>query len=235
MNKVSANILSLVAMLFLSAAATAATAQSGTQHSTKAPASADSPTIDIGVSGFEAMNSNTTGKGVLQTPSNAAGGMLEIRRIQSPLIGYEFTYSMHPANETDAPASSTNCGLYCSTPALSTPTKANAISFDWVFSRRYKSLRPFVIGGIGLMFEAPAYSVAVGQAATLTNTYFTNNVNRVTWNYGGGVDYQLSTHWGVRAQIRGMTYRAPNLSPMYPALGQNTNTFMPMGGAFYSF
>ena len=48
---------------------------------------------DVGFSVYGAYSGRTTGNGIEQSPSNAAGGIIEVRHIRNPLIGYEGTYS----------------------------------------------------------------------------------------------------------------------------------------------
>lgn len=233
------SILSLVAVLALCAGSALAHGQAnptqGAKPNQTRPVASAEDQIDVGVNFYQAMDSSSTAAGVIQTPSNAPGGMLEIRRIQNPLVGYEFTYSYNALNEVYAPAASPACGTHCSNAPQKVPNKANTIGFSWVFSTKYHSLRPFATGGVGFMFNAPSYSVPVGQSRTQTNTYFVNNVNRIVWLYGAGVDYTLTPHWGLRAQFRGAMYRTPNLTYAFPAQGVNTQTNMPMGGIFYAF
>lgn len=54
---------------------------------------------DVAVSFYGAYNQTTSGNGVVKTPSNAAGGLLELRHIRNPLVGYEATYSFNRANQ----------------------------------------------------------------------------------------------------------------------------------------
>src|SRR5579863_5659290 len=54
---------------------------------------------DVALSAFGAFSGTTNGNGTVQSPSNAAGGMIELRHIDNPLIGYEGTYSFNRANQ----------------------------------------------------------------------------------------------------------------------------------------
>jgi hypothetical protein len=44
--------------------------------------------------------SGTRGKGTQQSPASQAGGLIELRHIASPVLGFEATYSFHRANQT---------------------------------------------------------------------------------------------------------------------------------------
>jgi len=199
------------------------------------PASYAGRETDMGFNFYEAMNSSTTGMGVTQKPTNSAGGMFELRHIHSPFVGYEVTYSYNPADQTISPAPAPSCGVNCNTSPQKLPSKGSTVGLDWVISAKLGALRPFAAGGMGFFIDEPAYSAAVGQIATPTNTNPVNDVVRPAWLYGGGVDFNISRHIGVRAQYRAMLYKAPNLATIFPAQGVYTQTRMPMGGIFYTF
>lgn len=237
MNRVYSTVVSLLAAVAISACGALVFAQGNPapQQSQAQPAPYAGRETDIGFNFYEALNSSTTGMGVTQTPTNSPGGMFEVRHIQSPFIGYEITYSYNPADETIAPTAAPGCGISCSTPPQRLPSKGSTVGLDWIVSKKFGALRPFAAGGMGFFIDEPAYSVDVGQVATRTDTNPVNDVIRPAWLYGGGVDFAISQHLGVRAQFRGMLYKAPNLSTMFPAQGVYTTTYMPMGGVFYTF
>ncbi len=230
---------SFVAVVAVCAACALARGQAGTAQ---APAQAQAEPAphggvetDIGFNFYEDINSSTTAKGITETPINSEGGMLEIRQIRSPFIGYEVTYSYNPADETIAPTAAPSCGTNCNLPPQRLPSGASTVGLDWILSAKFGALRPFVAGGGGFFIDEPSYSVTVGQSPVITNTYATNGIVRPAFLFGGGVDFNLSRHFGVRAQYRSVLYRVPNLATSFPALGVNTQTQMPMGGIFYAF
>src|ERR1700722_7317962 len=65
--------------------------------------------------------------GIQDTPSNPAGGMIELRHIRNPLVGYEATFSFNRANQVYVG----NCSL-CSPVAVS--ANAHEITGDWLIS-----------------------------------------------------------------------------------------------------
>ncbi|MGA7339836.1 MAG: hypothetical protein WBE72_15580 [Terracidiphilus sp.] len=182
--------------------------------------------FDIGASFYKAFNHSSSGYGTVQTPKNSAGGMLEVRYIDKPLVGFEFTYAYNPADQTFAPAPPPNCALNytCNNPATALKAKANEIGLDWVLSKKFGSFRPFAVGGLGFFITSPANSV-----------YNVNTVVRPVYIYGGGVDWAFLSHFGLRFQFRDNLYKAPNLSSFYPSTGIFTHTAEPMGGIFMRF
>jgi len=47
---------------------------------------------DAAASFYGAFSGTTTANGTVQSPSNSAGVLLELRHISNPLVGYELTY-----------------------------------------------------------------------------------------------------------------------------------------------
>ncbi len=204
--------------------ATGAPAQTNRQAAPAAPPYAET---DVAGSGYEALTSSNTGNGVVEKPTNGAGGMLELRHIHSPFIGYEINYSFNPANASFAPTA-TGCGYVCQLPPQTITSHGSVLGLDWVVSAKHGNLRPFLVGGLGFFIDYPT-------TFPKGTTYANNDVVRPDYLYGGGVDWGFSSHLGVRLQYRGNIYKAPNISHFYPATGQFTQTAMPMAGIFYRF
>lgn len=179
---------------------------------------------DIGGSIYEAFTSASTGNGVQQTPSNAIGGLFELRHIQRPLVGYELSFGYNGANAKFNPTPAPSCGYACNAPPQDLASQGYLVGLDWIFSKKYGRLRPFGVAGIGFFIDEPNNSV-----------YPINDVVRITWTYGGGVDWALTDRFGLRAQYRGNIYSAPNLAVTFPATGKLTSMNQPMGGVFYTF
>ena len=54
---------------------------------------------DVALNVYGAFTGTTTGNNTIQSPSNAAGGLLEVRHISHPWFGFEGTYSYNRANQ----------------------------------------------------------------------------------------------------------------------------------------
>lgn len=174
---------------------------------------------DVAASIYGAFSGTASGNGVQESPSNSAGGLLELRHIHNPLIGYEATYSFNRANQVYGP------DQFCS---LCTPAavKANAheITGDWVVSLHAASFRPFALAGLGVLLNQPSS----GQANTTTST-------QAVYVYGAGLDWGLLPHLGLRFQYRGNLYKAPDLTRLYTSTKAFTHTAEPMIGAYFRF
>ena len=174
----------------------------------------------VGVSLYGAFNGTTTGNNVQESPSNSAGGLIELRHISNPIIGYEATYSYNRAN-TSYRCNGTSCPIL--TPAT-VSANAHQVTVDWVPSIHVANLRPFGVLGVGLLLNEPA-----GNQAN------TSSSARAVYVYGAGLDWGLLPHLGLRFQYRGNLYKSPDLSKLYTSSNAFRHTSEPMVGAYFSF
>jgi opacity protein-like surface antigen len=178
--------------------------------------------VENGLSNTDVALSTTTGNGIQQSPSNAAGGLVEVRHIVNPLIGFEGTYSFNRANQTYTPTGVT-CGLICgpTTPAA-VSADAHEVTADYLASLKIANLRPFALAGLGVLLNQPA-----GNQAN------TSSSDKAVYVYGAGLDWGILPHIGVRLQYRGNLYKAPDLTKLYTSSGAFTHTSEPMVGVYF--
>jgi len=178
---------------------------------------------DVSLSIYGAFSGATNGDGIAQSPSNAAGGIFELRHISNPIMGFEGTYSFNRANQVYSPTvplpcppTPTTCGL----PAIIS-ANAHELTADWVPSLKVANLRPFGVLGVGLMLNEPSS----GQANTTSS-------DKAVFVYGAGLDWGLLPHIGARLQYRGNLYRTPDLTRLYGSSGAFMRTSEPMIGVY---
>lgn len=177
---------------------------------------------DVAVSLYGAFSGTTNGNGTTQSPANAAGGLIEVRHIASPIFGYEGTYSFNRANQTYSAqvlCPGTNCPV---TNINSVSADAHEVTGNWVVSVKIANFRPFGLAGGGLLFNQPSGSQ--------TNT---NSSTKPVFDYGAGLDWGLLPHLGLRFQYRGNLYKAPDLTRLYTSTGAFTHTSEPMIGVYF--
>jgi len=180
---------------------------------------------DVAGSVYGAFSGATNGNGVAESPSNAAGGIIEVRHISNPIVGYEATYSFNRANQTYS-STSFACPVIvpdCNPPRPA-PVSADAheITADWVASVKLSNLRPFALAGVGALFNEPSG----GQSNTISDT-------KAVFVYGAGLDWGLLPHLGLRLQYRGNLYKAPDLTKAYTSTGAFMHTAEPMIGVYF--
>lgn len=177
---------------------------------------------DVGLSLYGAFGGTTNGNGTIQSPSNSAGGLVELRHISNPLIGWEATYSFNRDNQV---YKSSCAGVTCTSIAPQ-PVSANAheISGDWIASVHIANLRPFALAGVGLLFNQPTGSQSE-----------TTNATKPVFLYGAGLDWGALPHLGLRFQYRGNLYKSPNLTRLFTSTDAFTHTSEPVIGAYFRF
>ena len=177
---------------------------------------------DVALSLYGAFSGTTNANGTVQSPAASAGGMIELRHIRNPLIGYEATYSYNRANQVYR---SDCAGVTCtSVEPVGVSANAHEISGDWVASVHIANLRPFGLVGVGLLFNEPTG----GQSNTTSAT-------KPVFLYGAGLDWGVFPHIGLRFQYRGNLYKAPNLTQLFTSTDAFTHTSEPMIGAYFRF
>ncbi len=196
-----------------------------------AAAAAARAQTSVALSVYGAFSGATNGNGIQESPSNSAGGLIELRHISNsfapnPLLGWEVTYSYNRANQVYTPTS-----IVCPVgfvPCVPTPAAVSAnaheITGDWVPSIHIGNIRPFAVLGIGALLNVPAG----GQSSTTSD-------NKPVYVYGAGLDWGLVPHIGLRFQYRGNLYKAPNVTQLYTSTDAFTHTAEPMIGAYFSF
>jgi opacity protein-like surface antigen len=206
---------------------------------------------DVALSAFGAFNSSSSENGTSQSPSNQAGGLVEVRHIVNPLLGFEATYSFNRANQAYS-AGSEVCpvtvlpGCTYSTEPVS--VNAHEITGDWVPSLKIGNLRPFALLGGGILLDVPATgqgtvttissgceecAIPAQQPTVTTSSSPTQTSTHGVFVYGAGLDWGLLPHIGLRLQYRGNFYTAPNVTKFFTSTDAFTHNAEPMIGVYF--
>lgn len=207
----------------------------------------------LSLSAYGAFSGATTGNGTQQSPANQAGGLIELRHIANPILGFEAAYSFNRADETYQTSLAGNppCpSSGCSVSTESVKANAHEITADWVPSLHLANLRPFGVLGVGLLLDVPSESQATvttvdycaapafGSCPATTPTTTTSPTSTSTkpvYVYGAGLDWGLLPHLGLRLQYRGNLYSAPNVTKIFASANTFTHTAEPMIGVYFNF
>jgi opacity protein-like surface antigen len=166
---------------------------------------------DAAASFYGAFSGTTEANGTVQSPSNSAGFLLELRHISNPLVGYELNYSFNRANQNYNDVEEIKAA-------------AHQVGADWVVSFPVLMLKPFVLAGGGIIFFHPDSNQPDGTSDT-----------KPVFVYGAGVDWTVIPHIGLRFQYRGNLYHAPDVSHAFSSTDAFTHTAEPMIGAYFRF
>jgi opacity protein-like surface antigen len=198
---------------------------------------------DVALSLYGAFSQSTSGNNTQQSPANSAGGLVELRHIRNPLVGYEATYAYNRDNqgystaEMVCPAGGNSCSV--STAAIS--ANAHEVTGDWIVSLRVVNLKPFVLAGGGLLLNVPTSGSVTTTTCFLLNplcqqtttTASTATSTRGVFVYGAGLDWTVLPHLGLRFQYRGNLYKAPDMANAFSSTNAFTHNAEPMIGIFF--
>jgi opacity protein-like surface antigen len=165
---------------------------------------------DVAASVYRSFPGSVAGNGIVESPVNAAGVLLELRHISNPLVGYELNYSF---NNADRKYNLQNVTAH-----------ASQVGADCFVSVPLQNFKPFILAGGGLMFFSPAGNQVGG-----------NSQVKPVFVYGAGVDWTVIPHLGLRFQYRGNLYRAPDLLHGVPSTDKLARDAQPIVGAYFRF
>ncbi len=159
-----------------------------------------------------------------QSVSSAAGFLATFRYTYSPLIGVEMNYkrARFTQNFTYTPFP------YTTTSVLG--VQASVIETSWGYIAHapstYAGFKPFGGAGVGSIEFRPTPNGGQG----VLRQY------RLLTYWSLGADYTIEhSHFGVRAEIRQLFYKAPDFGQNYLTSGAHTSTFEPSVGFFARF
>lgn len=184
---------------------------------------------DVSASVFGAFSRTVSGDGSTDQPSNAAGGMVEVRHISNPFVGFEATYSFNRANQVESTIDSV-CGIVCGPlPPVTVSVNEHEFSADWVASLKVANLRPFALAGVGVLVFEPTGTAYASDAGVFTID--TSTATKPAFVYGVGTDWGVLPHVGLRLQYRGNIYKAPQF--VYNPTGATTEQSEVMVGVYF--
>lgn len=201
----------------------------------------------VALSGYGAFTGTTTGNGTEQSPSNQAGGLIELRHIANPIFGFEATYSFNRADQSYTSHPGACPAFGCSISTETVRANAHEITADWVPSLGIANFRPFGVLGVGLLLDVPDDSQATAITTTgcptcaspsgsiTTTASPTSTSTKPVYVYGAGLDWGILPHLGLRFQYRGNLYQSPNVTKLFSSTNTFTHTAEPMIGAYFNF
>jgi outer membrane immunogenic protein len=148
---------------------------------------------DASVSGTGVFPPFTTGNAVYQNADPGWGVLASYRYMLTPRSALEGNYQ-YSRNTTNLRNSVNNFDVH---------TKMQEISAAYVFNFTYKKFNPFVEAGPGAFLFSPLDD-------SQTQTLGAKRSTSIGFLYGGGIAYELSPSFDIRAEYRGIVVKAPN-------------------------
>jgi outer membrane immunogenic protein len=163
---------------------------------------------DVSFSGTGFFGPQITGAGGIQQNSTGSLGLLtSYRYMLTPHSALELNYSF--TQNQQRYVISTNTG---NSPGVTLPAYAQGqrihsreqeITGAYVYNLNFKRFSPFLEVGVGGLIFSPIRDFKTQALDTKQNT----NIGAL---FGGGVAYELSPSWDIRAEYRGFLVKSPN-------------------------
>jgi outer membrane immunogenic protein len=162
---------------------------------------------DVSVSGSAAFAPEITGNSVQKNTSTTIGLVASYRYLLTPRSGLEVNYGYQQNTQYYQVFGKANGGIH---------TLQQEVSAAYVFNLNFKHFNPFLEAGPGVMFFSPF------KDAGSTNLDAKRNTN-IGALFGGGVAYELSPSFDIRAEYRAFLVKTPTYS--LPGNIFNTNRY----------
>jgi outer membrane immunogenic protein len=185
------------------------------------PAAAqDEPRQEISVQGTGFFTKNSTGNGISQHSTDTGGFVASYRYHFNDWLAADASYGYirnTQQNFTSSSASNVQADVHQVTGAVVVTVPTRTFPFQ-----------PYVLAGTGaLVFDPTGNAGGFVRGATTEA--------RAAFLYGGGVDWNLTQHFALRAEYRGFVYERPDFSLAALHSGAVTNTAQPSAGIVFRF
>jgi opacity protein-like surface antigen len=183
-------------------------------------AAQDEPRQEIAVQGTGFFTKDSSGNGINQHSTDTGGFLVSYRYHFSRWFAADATYGYGRNTQEN----------FISSGAFNIEANVHQATGALVVTAPHKiiGLKPYVLAGSGtLIFEPTGIPRGFVSGAT--------NQARPVFLYGGGIDYDLTKHFALRAEYRGFVYERPDfgLQGLHP--GATTHTAQPSAGIVFRF
>ena len=150
---------------------------------------------DASVSAIGVFAQQVNGNAVQYNASATVGFLGSYRYMLTPRSALEMNYSFSQYSTAYSTSFLPNVRIH---------TRQQEISAAYVYNfRNYRNFNPFLEGGVAGMLFSPIRDFGTTNFDTKQNT----NLGAL---FGGGVAYELSPSWDIRAEYRGIVVKTPD-------------------------
>lgn len=168
------------------------------------------------------------GTGFFTKSSNGNGIENQATETEGLLVGYRYNINRWLAAEANY-GYDRNTQLYFGSAPARIQTNIHQITGSAVVKLpSFARLQPFVLAGGGALVFDPTGNAGGFFAGATQET-------KGAFLYGGGVDYRLTNHFAVRAEYRGLVYKAPSFNLVNLNTDSWTHIAQPSAGIVFSF
>ena len=173
--------------------------------------------VSVQGTGFFTKDSNSNG---IQNQATNSGGFL---------VGYRYAIHRWLAAEANYGFSRNTQTYTTGLASVGVQSNVHEITGAAVATAPYFGrLRPFVLAGGGVLVFDPTNNPGASLVGASTQT-------RGTFLYGAGADYFLTNHLGLRAEYRGLVYKAPDFNVAGINPDSWTHVAQPSAGIVFRF
>jgi outer membrane immunogenic protein len=151
---------------------------------------------DVSISGTASFAPQITGNSVQKNTSMTIGGLASYRYMLTPRSALEINYGYQQNTQYYQVFGRANGGIH---------VLQQEFSGAYVFNLNFKNFNPFLEAGPGAIIFSPL------KDAGTTNLDAKRNTN-IGVLFGGGVAYELSPSFDIRAEYRAFLVKTPNFS-----------------------
>jgi opacity protein-like surface antigen len=175
---------------------------------------------EIGVQGTGFFTKDSSGNAINQHATDTGGFLLSYRYHFNRWLAADASYGY----ARNAQENFTSSGPFGVQANVHQATGALVVTVP----RRILKLHPYALAGAGALVFDPTGNVGgfVSGAQSQTKAAFV---------YGGGVDYDLSKHFTLRAEYRGFVYERPDFGLVALYSGATIHTAQPSAGLVFRF
>jgi opacity protein-like surface antigen len=150
---------------------------------------------DASVSVIGVFAPEVNGNAVKLTTTTTVGFLGSYRYMLTPRSALELNYSFAQYTSRYSTSFLPNVRIH---------TRQQEVTGAYIYNfRNYKNFNPFVEAGVGGLIFTPIRDYGTTNFDTKQNT----NIGAL---FGGGVAYELSPSWDIRAEYRGFVVKAPD-------------------------
>jgi opacity protein-like surface antigen len=183
-------------------------------------AAQDEPRQEIAVQGTGFFTKDSSGNGINQHATDTGGFLVSYRYHFNGWLAADATYGYDwntQENLTSIGAFNIQANVHQATGALVVTAPHKIIG-----------LKPYVLAGSGALIFEPTGNPEGFVSGPI-------NQARPVFLYGGGVDYDLTARFALRAEYRGFVYERPDFGLESLHSGATTHTAQPSAGIVFRF
>jgi opacity protein-like surface antigen len=174
---------------------------------------------DASVSAIGVFTPEVNGNAVKMSTTSTVGFLGSYRYMLTPRSALELNYSFAQYTTRYSTSFLPNVRIH---------TRQQEITGAYVYNLNFRNFNPFLEAGVGGLIFTPIRDFGTTNLDTKQNT----NVGAL---FGGGVAYELSPSWDIRAEYRGFVVKAPDFGLTNFKTNQWEVISLPAIGVAYHF